>query len=103
MQVPLRETCAGIPPPRCALASSDHREMDEQLVRVEFRVPVWVHVDLEQGEVVSVHVDDVAVEGPVAFSTYAGGEVDAARRKAAEELTRNNESWPAWTMGFDHT
>lgn len=77
--------------------------MDEQLVRVEFRVPVWVHVDLERGEVVSVHVDDAAVDGPVAFSTYAGGEVDAELRQVAEELAKSDQSWPHWIIGFDHT
>jgi hypothetical protein len=77
--------------------------MAEQLLRVEFRVPVWVHVDVERAEVVSVHVDDAAVEGPVAFSTYAGGEVDADLRQAAEELTKDDESWPDWLIGFNHT
>lgn len=66
-------------------------------------MPVWVHVDVDRGEVVSVHVDDTAVEGPVAFRTYAGGEVDADLRQAAEELTADDTSWPHWMIGFDHT
>ncbi len=77
--------------------------MDEQLVRVEFRVPVWVHVDVERGEVVSVHVDDTAVEGPVGFSAYSGGAVDAPLRQAAVQLTSDDTSWPHWMIGFDHT
>jgi hypothetical protein len=50
--------------------------MDEELVRVEFRVPVWVHVDVEHGEIVSVHVDDVSVEGPVDVTAYSGAPVE---------------------------
>lgn len=76
--------------------------MDEQLVRVEFRVPLWVHVDLERGEIVSVHVDDAALEGPVDFSSYAGAEVDDRVRQAAAELASDDTAWPHWTIGFDH-
>lgn len=76
--------------------------MDEQLVRVEFRVPVWVHVDLEQREVVSVHVDDVSVEGPVGVSAYSGALVDEDVRHAAIALASSDATWPAWTIGFPH-
>lgn len=77
--------------------------MDEELVRLEFRVPVWVHVDVEHGEIVSVHVDDVTVEGPVNVSKYSGASVEEETRQSAIELTRDNGAWPAWAIGFDHT
>jgi hypothetical protein len=77
--------------------------MDEELVRVEFRGPVWVHINVDRGEVVSVHVGDTAVEGSVGFSTYSGGAVDTAARRVAAELTVDDTSWPSWTIGFDHT
>lgn len=72
-------------------------------MRVEFRVPVWVHVDVEHGEIVSVHVDDTAVDGPVGFSTYWRGEPDSRSRRAAAELTSDDTAWPHWTIGFDHS
>lgn len=76
--------------------------MDDQLVRVEFRVPVWVHVDVEHGEIVSVHVDDISVEGPVDVSGYSGAPVDPGVRRAAIELASDASTWPTWTTGFDH-
>lgn len=72
-------------------------------MRVEFRVPVWVHVDVKHGEVVSVHVDDVSVEGPVDVSAYLGASVEGETRRSAIELTRDHGAWPAWAIGFDHT
>lgn len=72
-------------------------------VRVEFRVPVWVHVDVKHGEIVSVHVDDVSVEGPVDVSAYSGASVGGQTRRSAIELTRDKAAWPAWVIGFDHT
>lgn len=76
--------------------------MDEELVRVEYRVPVWVHVDVEHGEIVSVHVDDVSVEGPVDVAAYSGLPVGQERRQAAIDLVEDDTTWPAWMIGFDH-
>ena len=73
------------------------------MVRVEFQVPVWVHVDVEHSEIVSVHVDDVPVEGPVEVSAYSGAPVEGETRQRAIDLTRDNGAWPAWVIGFDHT
>lgn len=56
-----------------------------------------------QGDVISVHVDDTAIDGPVAFSTYAGGEVNADLQRIAADVTRDDTAWPAWTIGFGHT
>ncbi len=52
--------------------------------------------------VVSVHVDDVSVEGPVDVTAYSGAPVDTEVRRAAIELTSDDTMWPAWTIGFDH-
>jgi len=76
--------------------------MDEQLVRVEFRVPVWVHVDVEHDEIVSVHVDDVSVEGPVDVTAHSGTSVDPGLRQAAIDLTSDETTWPHWMIGFEH-
>ncbi len=76
--------------------------MDEELIRVEFRVPVWVHVDVANRQVVSVNVDDVSVEGPVDVSAYSGAPVDEDLRQAAIALASMDPTWPAWTIGFEH-
>jgi len=77
--------------------------MDEELVRVEFRVPAWVHVDVANREIVSVHVDDLSIEGPVDVTSYSGGTIAEAARRLAIELTNDDGTWPAWTIGFDHS
>jgi hypothetical protein len=76
--------------------------VEEELVRVEFRVPVWVHVDVANRQVVSVHVDDVSVEGPADVSAYSGAPVDEDLRQAAIALVSMDATWPAWTIGFEH-
>lgn len=76
--------------------------MDEELIRVEFRVPVWVHVDVTNRQVVSVHVDDVSVEGPVDVSAYSGAPVDEDLRQAAIAPASSDATWPPWTIGFEH-
>ena len=77
--------------------------MDDELVRVEFRVPLWVHVDVANGEIDSVHVDDASVEGPIDVTAYSGAPVSEGTRRAANELSRDYEKWPQWAIGFDHT
>jgi hypothetical protein len=77
--------------------------MSEQVIRVEYRVPVWVHVDLDAGEIVSVHVDDVGIEGPVDVVDFVGAPVPSAVLQRAAELVRDDTTWPAWMIGFDHT
>jgi hypothetical protein len=74
-----------------------------ELVRVEFRVPVWVHVDVKRGKVVAVHVDGVSLEGPIDVTAYSGAPVDDDVRLADIELIGDNSSSPQWTIGFDHT
>ena len=76
--------------------------MDEELIRVEFRAPVWVHVDVANREVLAVHVDDVSIEGPLDVSAYSGGPVDEDLREAAIAVARSDATWPAWTIGFEH-
>ncbi len=76
--------------------------MEEELIRVEFRLPVWVHVDVANRQIVLVHVDDVSVEGPVDVSAYSGGPVDEDLREAAIALASSDATWPEWAIGFDH-
>lgn len=76
--------------------------MDEELVRAEFRAPVWVHVDVEHGEIVSVHVDDLSLDGSVDVCAYSGSPVDQERRKAAIDDVNAHSMWPAWIISFDH-
>lgn len=67
-------------------------------VYVEYRVPVLVEVDLDAGRVLSVHVDDESVEGPMGVidvSPRTSSETEAA---TAIDLAEK-ETWPAWEFG----
>jgi hypothetical protein len=66
-------------------------------VFVEYRVPVLVEVDDEDGSVVSVRVDDECVEGPFGVvSDFELSDDDELRVIAVAE----GDMWPAWAFGI---
>jgi hypothetical protein len=72
-------------------------------VTVECRIPVYVVVDTETGEVVRVVADDGALSEPVAFWTEGGDEIsaDAADALAAAAGVDDGEQvWPSWDFGW---
>jgi len=67
-------------------------------VYVEYQVPVLVEVDLDEGEVVAVCVDDERADGPtgvIAFDPAGLSTASTARAIAIAET----DSWPAWEFG----
>lgn len=71
------------------------------IVVLEYRAPVWVTVDTEQGTVERVVVGDEALDGPTfdASTTETGR---AVGRRSFEKARRIAEGayWPTWSAGW---
>jgi hypothetical protein len=63
--------------------------------RATFQFMVPVHVEVEDGQVVSVHVID---ETPVADPTYVDG--DETYVSEAARLSQDGQAWPSWSFGY---
>jgi len=74
----------------------------DDVVRVLYHVDLWVHVDPDANEIVSVHVDDWSVRGPREVSKWTTQPVDEDVRERVLDLVADDASWPIWTIGFDH-
>lgn len=67
-------------------------------VYVHYKVPLVAEVDAESGEVLSVHLDDEAVEGPLTV-TADGGDPSAEVRRRARQIAES-AVWPGWEAGW---
>lgn len=67
-------------------------------IYVHYKVPLVAEVEVETGEVLSVHLDDEAVEGPLG-ATADGHELSASEREAAFQVAES-VLWPGWQAGW---
>jgi hypothetical protein len=67
-------------------------------VYVEYQVPVLVEVDLDEGEVVAVCVEDEQVDGPRGVIVLDPGGLSTASTARAIAIAEG-DSWPAWEFG----
>lgn len=69
------------------------------VVYVTYRVPVEVELEIETGEIISVHIMDEKLEGPIGVFNYEllpiGGRLKQEVLKLVEEA-----EWPGWTFGY---
>lgn len=68
-------------------------------VFIRYRVPVMVEIEPSERQVLSVHVIDESLEGPLAVIDVDGEEVSAKDRREAIEIAETRY-WPGWTFGF---
>lgn len=67
-------------------------------IYVHYKVPLVAEIEVETGEVVSVHLDDEHVEGPLR-ATMDGHELSASEREAAFRVAELTQ-WPGWQAGW---
>lgn len=67
-------------------------------IHVHYKVPLIAEVEVETGEVLSVHLDDEHVEGPLG-ATADGHELSATEREAALRVAEL-ALWPGWQAGW---
>jgi len=68
-------------------------------ILVHYRVPVVAEVEIETGEVLSVHIDDEHVEGPLRVTDDAWGGIEEGVGQRAIAIAES-ASWPGWTAGW---
>lgn len=68
-------------------------------ILVHYRVPVVAEVEIETGEVLSVHIDDEHVEGPLRVTDDAWGAIVEGVGQRAIAIAES-ASWPGWTAGW---
>jgi len=76
--------------------------VSDDVVRVRYQVDLWVHVDPEMDEIVSVHVDDWSLQGPLDVSNWGARPVEQGVRERVLEVVAEEATWPMWIIGFDH-
>lgn len=67
-------------------------------VYVHYKVPLVAEVELETKEVLSVHLEDEAIEGPVEVTTDRG-EPSTEERERAVSISESS-MWPGWEAGW---
>lgn len=67
-------------------------------VHVHYKVPLIAEVEVETGEVLSVHLDDEAIEGPL-DATADGAELSRSERDRAMHIAESS-IWPGWQAGW---
>lgn len=67
-------------------------------IYVHYKVPLLAEVEVETGEVISVHLDDEHIEGPLG-ATADGHELSAAERKQAFRVAESTQ-WLGWQAGW---
>lgn len=66
---------------------------------VHYRVPLIAEVETGTGEVVSVHLVDERIEGPLTVTDCDGNEAKSKKRRRAIEIAET-QPWPGWTAGW---
>lgn len=77
---------------------SSHSEKQMSMY-VHYRVPVVVEVELSTREILSVHVDDEAIEGPLRVTGDDDQPVNPKDHSLAKHVTETT-IWPGWTSGY---
>jgi len=67
-------------------------------VSVHYKVPLVARIDVEGGEVLSVHIADESIEGPLTVTSDAGTATEAERQRAIQ--IAETTMWPGWTAGW---
>lgn len=67
-------------------------------VYVHYKVPLVAEVEVETGEVLSVHLDDEAIEGPLEVTADGGEPPDSIRQRALG--IAESAMWPGWEAGW---
>lgn len=67
-------------------------------VYVHYKVPLVAEVEVETGEVISVHLDDEAIEGPLTV-TADGSDLPSEVRRQALQIAES-AMWPGWEAGW---
>lgn len=67
-------------------------------VYVHYKVPLVAEVEVESGEVLSVHLDDEAIEGPLVV-TAGSGDLPSEVRRGALRIAQS-AMWPGWQAGW---
>lgn len=67
-------------------------------VYVHYRVPLVAEVEVETGEVLSVHLDDEAIQGPLKVTADDGDLPSEVRRRALQ--IAESAMWPGWEAGW---
>lgn len=67
-------------------------------IYVHYKVPLVAEVEVETGEVLSVHLDDEAIEGPLG-ATADGRELSATEQQRALRVAES-ALWPGWQAGL---
>ena len=67
-------------------------------VYVHYRVPLVAELDIEAGEVLSVHLDDESIDGPLR-ATADGAELSLTEEERAMRIAET-ALWPGWQAGW---
>lgn len=67
-------------------------------VNVHYKVPLVAQIDVDSGEVLSVHLVDELIEGPLTVMSDAGTATEAERQRAIH--IAETTMWPVWTAGW---
>lgn len=70
----------------------------EQEIEV-FVVHLIAEVERGTGEVISVHLADEQIEGPLAVTDWDGSEAKPKKRRKAIEIAET-QRWPGWVAGW---
>ncbi|MGB3055013.1 MAG: hypothetical protein WBB52_09190 [Acidimicrobiales bacterium] len=67
-------------------------------IYVHYNVPLVAEIEVAAGEVVAVHLDDEAIEGPLAVTADGGNPPSEVRQEAIR--IAESEMWPGWVPGW---
>jgi hypothetical protein len=79
------------------IVRSVERRRPAMSVYVHYKVPLVAEVEVETGEVLSVHLDDESIDGPLR-ATAGGVELSPSERERAMRIAES-ASWPGWQAG----
>lgn len=66
---------------------------------VHYRIPLIAEVEPGTGEVISVHLADEQIEGPLAVTDWDGNEAKPKKRRKAIEIAET-QRWSGWIAGW---
>ena len=69
--------------------------------QVHYRVALVAEVELETGEMLSVHIADEQIDGPPRVTDDAGDQVASPVRQRAIDVAESSP-WPGWTAGSNN-
>lgn len=66
---------------------------------VHYRVPLVVEIEPASEEILSVHIVDESIDGPLAVTDDAGRSVRPNEKSTAIEIAQG-QVWPGWMAGY---